>query len=122
MASKYQAYNSFWNSFGWSAYDSLTVPDDVTLPYITYEAPSDHLGANLPVTVLLFDRSNSWTDITNKAEAIVSAITRGGKLIKYDEGAFWIKWASPLSQRMSDDSNDDTIRKIVLNFELEFFD
>ncbi len=121
MANKYQAYNSFWNSFDWSAYDALTVPDDIELPYITYEAPSDHFGANMAITVALHDRSTSWTAITDKAEQIVQEISRGGKFIEYEGGAFWIKWATPLLQRLRDES-DSSIRTIVLNFELEFLD
>ena len=35
---KIQALDSFWNSFGLRAYDSMSVPDDAELPRITYSS------------------------------------------------------------------------------------
>ena len=33
---KQQAIHGFWSSFGITAYDENSVPDDAELPYITY--------------------------------------------------------------------------------------
>lgn len=118
---KIQALSSFWNSFNLTAYDAYTVPDDARLPYITYEASSDNFGNVLIQTASLWYHSSSWLDITNKEQEIADFITRGGRMIKYDDGCMWIQKASPWAQRL-DDPSDDMIRRIVLNVMVEFLD
>lgn len=118
---KIQALSSFWNSFDLIAYDENTVPDDAKLPYITYEVSSDDFGKVLVQTASLWYRSSSWSDITAKEEQIASYITRGGRLVKYSDGAFWIQKEQPWAQRMNDPS-DQMIRRIVLNISVEFLD
>lgn len=118
---KAQALNTFWNSFGLLAYDENTVPDDATLPYITYESQSDSFGNSLSLRANLWYRSNSWEDITLKEQQIARDISRGGKMIPYDGGAIWIQKSRPWAQRLSD-PNDDTIRRIILNINIEYID
>lgn len=115
---KYQALNTFWNSFGLTAYDENTVPDNATLPHITYEAAEGSFGDQISLTASIWYRSRSWADATVKAEAIASDIGLGGKLISFDNGRIWIKRGTPFSQRMSDP--DSSIRRISLNIEAEF--
>lgn len=120
---KMYALHNFWSSFGWKAYNSYTVPEKDRLPdrYITYEASSDEFGNELAQTASLWHRSSSWEDITAMEEKISKAIGRGGKLVTYDGGAFWVKKASPWAQRM-DEPNDDSMRLIVLNYTIEYLD
>lgn len=129
---KLQAYNSFWNSFGIPAYDELSVPEEVydeTLqkmvplapPYITYKTIYDSFGSSLPTTVSIWYRGTGWTDVSRKAEEIAYGITRGGRMIGYQGGALWVRRGTPWAQRMSD-PNDDSIRRILLNLEIEFMD
>lgn len=118
---KLQAYDSFWNSFGIPAYEQTTVPDSTETPYITYSMIYDSFGAVLPTNVSLWYRETGWATVSRKAEEISYGITRGGKVIDYDDGAMWIKRGTPWAQRMSD-PNDDSIRRVVLNIEIEFFD
>ena len=119
MTDKIQALHNFWSSFGLTAYDENSVPDDARLPYITYEVSSDDFGHTLAQTASLWYRSTSWADITKKEQQIADFITKGGRMIAYDDGAFWVQKASPWAQRMSDPS-DDKIRRIVLNVTVEF--
>jgi len=118
---KMQALHHFWSSFGLPAYDGTSVPDVAALPYITYEAVSDEFGNTVPATASLWYRSTSWADITAKEMQISDYITRGGLMIRYDDGAMWIQKASPWAQRMSD-PNDDMVRRIVMNVTIEFMD
>ena len=118
---KIQALNAFWNGFNLKAYDETSVPDDATLPYITYEVSSDDFGGTLAQTASLWYRSSSWSEITAKEQEIADFITRGGRMIKYDQGAMWISKGTPWAQRMGDPS-DDLIRRIVLNIQIEFLD
>lgn len=118
---KLQALDAFWNGFGLVAYDENSVPDDVSFPYITYEASSDTLGNVLAQTASLWYRSSSWGAITEKEQEISEYITRGGRMVKYDGGCVWIQKASPWAQRMAEESNSE-IRRIVLNLQVEFLD
>ena len=118
---KIQAYFNFWSSFGLAVYDETSVPDTAVLPYITVEASSDVYGAELALTASLWYRSTSWTDVTLKEMQISEAIGRGGKMVTYDGGAFWIRRGTPWAQRMSE-ASDDSVRRIVLNVLLEFID
>lgn len=114
-----QALHKFWSSFNLVAYDENTVPDDAQLPYITYEASKDFFGATLAQSVSLWYYSQSWAAITEKAEEIAQDIGKGGRMVAYDGGAFWIKRGQPWAQRQPD-ASDDMVRRIVLNIEIEF--
>lgn len=116
---KAQALNSFWSSFGLTAYDEQTVPDDASLPYITYETITDALGNTLPLTASIWYRSTTWEDAEKKAQEIASGIGEGGTVIGYDTGALWITRGTSFAQRIAE-PNDDTIRRIHININAEF--
>lgn len=119
MADKWTALNTFFNSFGITAYDENTVPDDAVFPYITYEAAiSDFDDMKVPLTASLWYLSNSWAEISQKAEQISVAIG-GGYGVPYAGGRLWITKESPFAQRMSEPS-DALIRRIVLQLGAEF--
>lgn len=116
---KEQALNSFWNSFGVKAYDVNTVPDNAPLPRITYEVAEADFGTQVIVSSSIWDRSVSWKSVTDITHTISERIGFGGCTIPYDGGMIWIKKAAPFSRRLSE-PNDDTIRRININVELEF--
>lgn len=118
---KMQAVHSFWSSFGLKAYDENSVPPGTLLPYITYDVKDGNFGETVFVSACLWYRSSSWAEITDKEMQISDHITRGGRTILYDGGAFWIQKASPWAQRTNDPS-DEAIRRIILNVAIEFFD
>lgn len=115
---KEQALDSFWNTFGVSAYDEGTVPDDATLPYITYSVSTDDFNHPVSLTASIWNRSTSWERVTEILENISEVIGHGGQMVAYDRGAFWITKGSPFSQRVPDE--DDSIRRILINVEVEF--
>ena len=118
-----QAYHSFLSGFSIPAYDENSVPDNAMAlsnnHYITYESNFDYFGYNLGLVVTLWYRDTSWSAITQKMHEISNTITSGGKIVPYDEGAFWIRRANPWAQRISDET-DDTVRGYILNVEVEF--
>lgn len=118
---KIQALHSFWSGFELKAYDETSVPDNAQLPYITYEVSSDDFGNVLAQTASLWYRDSSWASITAKEQQIANYLGKGGKMITYDDGAAWIRKASPWSQRLAD-ASDEMIRRIVLNVQIEFLD
>ena len=116
---KAAAIYQFWNSFGLTAYEENSVPDDATFPYITYQLVTDSFDREIPLTASLWYRSESWTGINSKTEEISQKISRGGKIISCDDGAIWLKRGQPFAQSMGDES-DNLIRRKYLNITAEF--
>ena len=114
-----QTLNAFWNGFGLPAYDENTVPDDATMPRITYSVVFGNFDEPVAATASLWYYSRSWADITEKAAEINSYIGLGGECLPCDGGYLWIKRGNPFAQRMSDEN--DGIRRIYINIELEYF-
>lgn len=115
---KEQAYHAFLASFGWPVYDENTVPDDATLPRITYSFSDAEFGNPVAMSVSVWDRSTSWASVTTMKDQIYNAIGLGGKIIKFDGGYIWVKRGQPFSQRMADEN--DSIRRIYINVEVEY--
>ena len=116
---KAAAIYQFWNSFGLEAYEENSVPDDATFPYITYQLVTDSFDREIPLTVSIWYRSESWTGINAKTEEISQKISRGGKIIPCDGGAIWLKRGQPFAQSMGDES-DNLIKRKYLNITAEF--
>lgn len=114
-----QALQNFWSGFNLPAYDENTVPDNATIPYITYESSDDFFGSQSAMSASLWYRSPSWVEITEKEQEIADFIGRGGRMIAVDNGGIWINRGQPWAQRMSEPS-DEMVRRIVLNYEIEF--
>lgn len=117
---KAQAIQNFWSSFGLTAYDENTVPDDAQMPYITYNVPIGSLGDMVVLNARLWYHSTSWREITRKADDIARYIGENGHaVLPVDNGYLWLVQGSPFSQRMADDT-DAMIRSIYLNVTGEF--
>ena len=116
---KAAAIYQFWSSFGLTAYEENTVPDDATFPYITYQLVTDSFDREIPLTASLWYRSESWTGINAKTEEISHKISRGGKIISCDGGAIWLKRGRPFAQNMGDES-DNLIKRKYMNITAEF--
>lgn len=119
MTDKWQAINEFWNSFGLTAYDELSVPDDAEMPYITYSASVSNFENPIPISASVYYRSTSWVAISHKADEISAAIG-SYYLQKIDGGYMFIDRGSPFAQRMSD-PNDDMMKRIYISLMVEFF-
>lgn len=118
---KVQRLHNFWSGFGIPAYDANDVPVKAQLPYITYDVSTDDFGNQRILNASLWYRSTRWDEITQKAQQIADTITRGGLMLKYDNGAIWLRRGNPWAQRMGDPS-DSMIRLIVLTVYVEYLD
>lgn len=130
---KWQAQQEFWSSFGLPAYDELTVPDEVwdetlkkmvkvRMPYLTHEAVSGNLGAQTTVSASLWYRSNSWAEISQKADQIARQIYEDPRpAIPVDGGFMKIRLPNGTmhSDRM-EEPNDRQVRRIRFTVEIEF--
>lgn len=115
---KAQAINEFWNGFDLPAYDENTVPDDASLPRITYSVVEDNWESTCQISASLWYRGTSWAEIEAKKDEIAKALSRGGIVKKIEDGFVWIKRGEPFSQRMGDE--DDTIRRIYLITQVDY--
>ena len=115
---KSSALYTLWASFGLTAYEENSVPDDALFPYITYELATDSFGSNLALTASLWYKESSWVNANAKAESIAQAVT-GGKYIVCDGGALVVDKSTPFAQRSTDPSDKD-IKRIILNYTAEF--
>ena len=116
---KAAAIYQFWSSFGLTAYEENTVPEDAFFPYVTYQLVTDSFDREVAATASLWYRGESWTAINAKTEEISAHIGLGGKIIKCDGGRIWIKRGQPFAQNMGDES-DDLIKRKYLNLTFEF--
>ena len=116
---KAAAIYQFWNSFGLTAYEENSVPDDAAFPYITYQLVTDSFDREISLTASLWYRGESWTAINAKTEETSQKISRGGKIIPCDGGAIWLKRGQPFAQNMGDES-DNLIKRKYLNITAEF--
>jgi hypothetical protein len=116
------ALNSFWNGYGWTAWEENSVPEEAfsrVNEYITYSSGQNYFDEPMMLTASLWQRSTSWTGTVAKMQEIAEDIGLVGKFIKTDDGYLWIKRGTPFAQRMSDE--DPAVRRIYMNIEVEFF-
>ena len=114
---KQQTIHSFWSSFGITAYDENSVPDDAQMPYITYNVSTADIGDIVIMSASVWYRTNSWTYLDNMANRISNFIGYGGKTIPLDKGMVWIKRSSPFAQRMADDGE---VKRMLLQISVEY--
>lgn len=129
---KQQAYNAFFSRFGVFAFEENTVPtDDVfakliasgniksKFPYITYQVLMDDLDHAVFPTASIWDKGSSWERADLLANAI-SEYVQNTTTIKLDTGRMFITKGSPFAQHQEDAADTD-IRRVLLNFGVEFF-
>ncbi len=117
---KWQAQQKLWESFELPAYDEMTVPDDAIMPYITYEAVAGNMDAATQVAVNLWYRSNSWVDISRKAQQIATAIDNMPSSIKIDGGRMKVRLPNSAWGDRMEEPNDSGVRRIRIAVEIEF--
>ena len=107
---KRESYSCSLISQGNAKFYSLTMPSEVLAEtcFVSTRDADPHDGFQR-----ILDK--------NRAQEIADYITRGGRMLKYDDGAMWLQKGSPWAQRM-DDPSDEMIRRIVLTVAIEFLD
>lgn len=113
MISTASALYAFYSGFRLPAYEVNTVPDDVTLPYITYSFAEPQYQQPASHYAQIFMRTNSNAALLDKAGEIVRAIGEGVVL----ENGVVIRPSNPLLQLMIDESFPD-LRFAYLNLQL----
>ena len=103
---KSQALNSFWNSFGIPAYDTYSVPEGISMPYITYETATDSVNMDIPINASVWYRETSWKNIMQKVDQISARIGYSYYIRAIDGGYMVIRRGGVFAQRMNDPSDE----------------
>ena len=119
MADKWQAIDAFFNSFQLPAYDERSVPDNASMPYITYNAPVANFEQPTVFQSSIWYRSSSWREISQKAHEIATRL-RGYALIPIDGGYMFLTEGAPFAQRMASES-DTVVKRMYILINVEFF-
>ena len=112
------ALNTFWNSFEVPAYEVATIPEDVEMPYITYEGSVDNFGNEIATNVNLYYKGKSWKAITQKLDEIDDAISDGVYVNFGNKKSLLIRKANPFAQPVPED--DEQVRRYILNLTYEY--
>lgn len=115
---KTEALYGFFNSFGMSAYPVTAVPDNATLPYLTYEIPAGYTGDQVSIGVGLWFHTESEAVPNATTEEIGNDIGLGGIIVSYDGGAMWIKRGTPWATAPS--VQDNTLKYRALNVTIDY--
>lgn len=118
---RWEAQYQFWSGFGVPAYEQNSVPDadDVTFPYITYQAASSGFGGVSYLSASIWTKSTSWLTADHISDLIEDTLKDGGVFFPYDGGAVWFTLGDPFSESMGDPS-DDTVKRKLLSVIVQF--
>ena len=101
-------------------YDASAVPDDATLPYLTYDLiTSAWNGGEVGLTVNMWFRTTSEKEPNAAVDKLSKAIGLGGVFLHCDDGVIWLKRGSPWAQSLTD-ATDKTIKRRYINVTAEY--
>ena len=116
---KNKALYAWFNEF-MPFYRASSVPDDVIMPYGTYEYIESAFDAGeVGLTVNLFFRTESEAVPDEAAQNLSERIGYGGVTIPCDEGYIWLKRGSPFCQILTYE-NDPAIKRRYINITAEY--
>lgn len=113
MTNTAKAIYSFFSGFGLPAYAESNVPDEATLPYITYQQINPSWSSGAPFYARVWYRSESFVDINATVDAIEDAIGEGISLTT-QTGAVYINKGDPFCQ-YQDMAGDTTLKCAYLS-------
>ena len=113
------ALQSFFDGI-MTSYAASAVPDNATLPYLTYELiTSAWEGGEVGLTVNMWFYTTSEAVPNAKAQALSDEIGYSGVTIPCDGGFIWLKRGSPWCQNLQDDT-DPNIKRRYINVTAEY--
>lgn len=103
---------SFFNQFGVKAYPQNGVPEGTPFPYITYSVEEQDNWESGILQVLVYSKSNSYTEVTTIADKIMDQVSSGIKVPIANSGMFYMTKGSPFCQLIN--ATDEVYNKSVL--------
>lgn len=122
---KAKLYDEFWKSFGLRAFEENSVPtgkNKPPYPYITYQYSTSGFDNTVMLTASLWYRSTSWEPVLMMADDVAGVITDSGvnKVSEDGSQAIWVKRGTPFMSRMPDEADDNMVKRMLINVEVEF--
>lgn len=111
-----KALKQFVGGFGVPAYSIQTIPDDVSLPYLTYPIVQPEWNQKATFYIQGWYRTTSYTAMIEKADQICREIGQG-ITISTDHGYLVIYPDTPLIQTMI----DGDIRSFYINLSINSY-
>jgi len=108
-----KALYRFFSGFGLPAFVENNVPEEATLPYITYQMVVPDWRDTAVMYARVWYRSTSFSAINAKVDQISAAIGEGVS-IPTSGGAVYLNKGSPFAQYMPMEG-DDTLKVVYLN-------
>lgn len=116
MRATAKALKNFVGGFGIPAYATETVPDDVSLPYLTYPLKEPEWNQKTTFYIQGWYRTTDYTEMLEKADQIIREVGVG-VTISTDSGYIVLYPETPLVQTLV---NDD-IRSFYINLSLNAY-
>lgn len=117
---KNKALYAWFNEGEIPFYRASSVPNDVVMPYGTYEYIDSAFDlGEVGLTVNLFFRTESEAVPDEKVQELSKRIGDGGVIIPCDEGYIWLKRGSPFGQSLTY-KNDPAIKHRYINITAEY--
>lgn len=117
---KNKALYAWFNGGEIPFYRASSVPNDVIMPYGTYEYIESAFDAGeVGLTVNLWFRTESEAIPDEKAQELSKRIGYSGVTIPCDEGYIWLKRGSPFCQSLTHE-NDSAIKRRYINITAEY--
>lgn len=111
---KNKALYAWFNEGAIPFYRASSVPDDVVMPYGTYEYIDSAFDlGEVGLTVNLWFRTESEAIPDEKAQELSKRIGYGGVYIPCDEGYIWLKRGSPWCQSLKYEEDNDIKRRYI---------
>lgn len=104
MRSCAKELKAFVSGFGLPAYTTDTVPDDVSLPYLTYPLVEPEWDRQEPFYIQGWYKTTSYSEMLTKADDIIRDIGTG-IILSTDNGYVVIYPETPLVQIIPDEEN-----------------
>ena len=118
MINTAQALYEFWSGFGLPAYTVNTVPDEATMPYITYSLVETEPLESATHYAQVWYRSTSNRALMQKVDEIRTVVGSGVKI--GCDGGYVVLWpTTPFAQLMVD--VDPENRSAYLNFQINCY-
>ena len=117
---KNKALYAWFNEGAIPFYRASSVPDDVVMPYGTYEYIDSAFDlGEVGLTVNLWFRTESEAIPDEKAQELSKRIGYGGVTIPCDGGYIWLKRGSPFCQSLKYEE-DNNIKRRYINLTAEY--
>ena len=119
MTDVHQALYKFWSSFGIPAYLSGHVPDNASLPYITFEVGDGEPFSSTFLVAIVWTKDNATR--AGYLDKIAEAISADGSTIALDNGMLAIYRNSGGFMSYYDDPEDKTILGGRVSYQVNFY-